>query len=98
MQENVFFIFSKVQVHHSLGYLSDVYIALGCNSVLLKSRESLFQNAFILMKRYIFHRKTKPYYIDKYVEKFLNCKNEIQKNFPITFEEIRVLIQNLVIF
>jgi hypothetical protein len=44
------------------------------------------------------HGETKPHYIDKYIEKFLKCKNEIQRDFPITFEEIRILVQNLVFF
>lgn len=44
------------------------------------------------------HGQTKPHYIDKYVGEFLKCKNEIQRDYPITFEAIRLLVQNLVFF
>ena len=42
------------------------------------------------------HKGGKEHYIEKYVGKFLECKNEIQRDFPKTFEAITLLVPSIV--
>ena len=42
------------------------------------------------------HKGGKEHHIEKYIDKFLKCKNEIQSDFPKTFEAITLLVPNIV--